>query len=128
MYIFFPQFIPIVPRDIMETLRLVRSLDPQAILGCPRCLEEDRAAVPGARVSWRGWQQEQLPLAQPHIKAARQYAAHLEEVHGLAPSEIRRKDLPVVLWSPRGSPATDLLLYWVAEEILVSRLIMYVHI
>ena len=105
---------------MMEHVRQVRALDPLAILGCPRCLEGDRESVPGARISWHGWCQEQSSFKQPHIPAARKYVRHLEEVHNLDSSELRRKDLPIILWAPGSYMSMDLLLYRVAGAILVS--------
>ena len=110
-------------KDIMEQLRQVRALDPEAVLGCPRCLEEDRGSVPGARLNWRGFKlvpprSPLRPTSQPQIRAARDFCRHLEEVHGIGPSHMRRKDFPVILYSARGYQAVDLLLHHVAKELI----------
>ena len=121
---FFPlQYVSIVNREVMERLRLVRALDPQAILTCPRCQERDRGSVPDMRLSWQGIiGAPPSTSSQPHIRAARLYIAHLQGVHQLSPSDLRRKDLPVVLWSPRDYEAVDLLLTALVDEFAVSSL------
>ncbi len=114
------QYFPVRPREVMEVLRLVRCLDPQAMLGCPRCLEGNRGAVPEERLNWKGGAGRPLTTARPQIPAGRGFAAHLEEVHGLDAESTRRKELPIILWSPGAFQTVDLLIHYIVEEIAVS--------
>ncbi len=61
-----------------------------------------------------------LGTARPQIPAGRGFASHLEEVHGLDAESTRRKDLPIILWSPGAFRAVDLLIEYIVEEIAVS--------
>ena len=106
----------------MERLRRVRDLDPHAIVGCPRCMAASRGTVPAARLSWRGFVGALQPASskRPQIRTARQYMDHLVKAHDLSPGELCRRDLPVLLWSPRDHQGSDLLVSAIVTRLAVS--------
>lgn len=111
-------YIAIQPKEVIERLRQVRTLHPESMLGCTHCLKEDLGKVPIARLSWQGYQFSALTSSQPQIKPGQAYLTHLEHRHKTGSSDLRRKDLPIILWSPRGYDAVDILTIYMVRELM----------
>ena len=117
-------------KGVLERVRQARNLDPEAMLGCPACMAKSPGEVPGGLLSWRGVGKT-LPLERTdppalataqrsqHVTASRAYCRHLEEVHDVAADAIRRRHLPVVLYSPQ---AADLLQAYLLRQLVSSLL------